>query len=259
MSAQEPQGLRRGGPGEDRAGARLEEPAREDLPRLRVHVPPRPNRLRQALRSGLATLMPRALFLTNGPRSDRRVSLTFDDGPDPVNTPRVLDALAAEGIKATFFILGKHAERHPELVRRVAREGHDLGHHSYFHSDPPTTFFTDLLDEVRRTSTLIERIAGVRPLLFRPPLGKVTAGKLAGLWALRQTVVLWNVDPRDYRRRSPEEVVGWLRRHSFAGGDIVLLHDNLPNAAGAIPGIAATVRRAGLSFAPVSTWVPRAL
>ncbi len=217
-------------------------------------LPSGPSAWRQAMRRALSGSLPPALFITSGPPGSNHVCLTFDDGPHPVHTPRVLDALRAVGIRATFFVVGREAERHPALVRRIADEGHDVGHHSYFHTEPALTFVTDFVDEARRTARLLDEIVGQKTRLFRPPSGKLTPAKLAGLWALGQSVVLWNNDPRDYTCTSADEVARRFEAQPLRAGDLVLMHDIHPHAAGAIPALADAVRRKGLAFVPVSEW-----
>ena len=210
---------------------------------------------RQLLRQGMATTLPRRIFMVSGPRDSRRVALTFDDGPHPLHTPVLLDRLAALGIRATFFILGRQAERHPEIVRRIAAEGHDVGHHSYTHSDPATTSATALMSEVWRATRLLEPLTGRAPRLFRPPHGKITGPKCLRLWAAGQTIVLWNQDPKDFASDSAEAVRAWFAAQPLAGGDVILLHDVHPHASAALDTIATRVREAGLDFCRVSDWL----
>src|SRR5665213_1121739 len=103
--------------------------------------------------------------------SGRRVALTFDDGPNPDATPLILDALKASGVHATFFILGRHAERWPDLVRRVADEGHAIGNHGYYHRKLHFKSPAYVRDDLGRGTAMIERAAGVHPALFRAPHG----------------------------------------------------------------------------------------
>src|SRR5262249_58823644 len=155
----------------------------------------RPSPLGQLVRAGMAGAVPGRLFMTSGPATSRSVALTFDDGPDPEHTPAVLDRLRDLGVRATFCVIGRRAEAHPDLVARIAEEGHEIGHHSWAHTPPPETSALALVSEARKTSGLLERLLGWRPHLYRPPYGKLTPGKLVGMWALGQTVVLWNRDP----------------------------------------------------------------
>lgn len=216
------------------------------------------NPLRQAVKSMLTAVLPPRLLMTHGPASSRAVALTFDDGPHPEHTPRVLDQLARYDVHATFFVVGKCAAEHPDLVRRIVGEGHDLGHHSYFHDEPDTVSANQLMDEVRRCRELLENLTGHVSLLFRPPKGKLTFSKMSRLWKQQQAIILWNIDPRDYLRASQAEIETWCANYRPTGGNIVLLHDNCPRAAEAIPQIAKRVRSSGLTFARISDWLPRA-
>jgi peptidoglycan/xylan/chitin deacetylase (PgdA/CDA1 family) len=202
----------------------------------------------------LARVLARKLMLTSGPPSSQAVCLTFDDGPHPEHTPQLLDVLAAEQVAATFFVLGERAAENPDLVRRIVSEGHGLGHHSYHHGDPRTTSASALIAEVDETLRLLETLVGARPRLFRPPHGKVTAAKLARLFWRGQTVVLWNVDPRDFDAADAASVTARLSERPPSAGDIVLLHDNHPLAARVLPALAADVRARGLRFGRVSEW-----
>jgi peptidoglycan/xylan/chitin deacetylase (PgdA/CDA1 family) len=203
----------------------------------------------------MATSLPRRLFMVSGPKDSRAVTLTFDDGPHPEHTPLLLDRLKARGIRATFFLLGAQAERHPEIVRRIAAEGHDVGHHSYTHGDPETTSWSVLAGEARRASKLMESLVGRAPRLFRPPHGKITASKALALWTLRQTIVLWNQDPKDYSCGSADALRAWFSGRVLAGGDVILLHDVHPYAADALDAMVDRVTAAGLGFCRVSDWV----
>jgi peptidoglycan/xylan/chitin deacetylase (PgdA/CDA1 family) len=188
------------------------------------------NSIRQVCKHLLSAAMPPRMLLVRGPRQARGIALTFDDGPHPEHTPRLLDELQKHGIPATFFVVGREAERFPKLVRRIVAEGHALGHHSYTHGDPRDTSAKVLLEEIRRSRVLLEQITGEPSNLFRPPQGKLTGRKLWSIWREGQTVALWNIDPRDYRVRDSLRLREWARQYRPHAGDIVLLHDNQPNA-----------------------------
>ena len=212
---------------------------------------------RQLVRGAMAAALPRRQFLVSGPRQSNSVCLTFDDGPDPEHTPRVLDALQAAGVPATVFVIGERAERHPDLIRRIVAEGHALGDHSFTHSDPRKTSARQLLGEVRRTRAVLTDLVGKAPTLFRPPHGKLTAGKFLGLWREGLTVVLWNVDPKDFSRGSDDELRGWFRDRPLRGGDVVLFHDDRPHAAGVLAELVRAGRDRGLTFTTPLAWLPR--
>lgn len=210
---------------------------------------------RRVARDTLSATLPTRLLLSQGPRRSRSVCLTFDDGPHPVHTPRLLDVLQDQGVRATFFVVGREVERHPEIVRRMVAAGHLVGNHTFSHSAPGTVSARQLIDEVRRTDDLLTPILGQAPRLFRPPHGKVTAAKLLRLWGSSRTVVLWNADPRDFARSEPGEVLGWFRDRPLRGGDLVLMHDNVPHSIEALPELIEESRRRGLDFTTPSDWI----
>jgi peptidoglycan-N-acetylglucosamine deacetylase len=214
-----------------------------------------PSRLRQTLKEALRRAVPRRLFLVSGPAAGAAVCLTFDDGPHPEHTPRLLDVLRDHGARATFFVIGEKAEAHPGIVRRIAAEGHAVGHHSFHHRRPEETSAPELAAEVARTLEVLRGILGREPSLFRPPYGKVTAGKLLRLWSARQTVMLWNVDPRDFAAASAGEVAAWFAGRSLHAGDVVLLHDTFPHAAAVLPALIAEARTRGLRFETPAAWL----
>lgn len=158
------------------------------------------------------------------PTADRAVALTFDDGPNPVATPRILDALAARGVKATFFVLGRHADRWPELVRRMSAEGHVLGNHGFFHRKlhvhGPAYVRRDLTMGVES----IERAASVRPRLFRAPHGFRNPWVSPIAKSLGERTVGWSLGVWDSARPGVDAIV----RRTVDGarpGSILLLHD----------------------------------
>jgi peptidoglycan/xylan/chitin deacetylase (PgdA/CDA1 family) len=162
--------------------------------------------------------------------------------------------LKEHGVPATFFVVGRLAERYPDLVRRMAAEGHVVGNHTFYHTTPSLTSTRQLVDETRRTRDVLAGLLGKVPTLFRPPHGKVTAAKLWGLWRAGQTVVLWNVDPKDYARQFPDEILTWFRKRPLRGGDLVLMHDRLPHAVAVLPSLIANAREQGLTFSTPDQW-----
>jgi len=216
---------------------------------------PAPWSPRQIVRRAMAGALPRRLFMTSGPPGRNTLALTFDDGPHPEHTPAILDRLRALGVKATFFVVGKHAVRWPEIVRRAAAEGHAVGHHSWEHRAPEQVSAAALLDEARRTLDLLAPLSGRPPRLFRPPHGKLTPGKLLGLWRLGQSVVLWNRDPKDYLLGDAALVRAWFEGAPLADGDIVLMHDNLPHVPAALDALAARAAARGLRFVTPDEWI----
>lgn len=222
---------------------------------LPVLAAPPPSSLRQVVRRAMAATLPKRLFMVAGPRGSDAVCLTFDDGPHPEHTPRLLDCLAALSVPATFFVLGRQAVRHPDLVQRMAAEGHVVGHHSWSHGEPSATSSRALAEEAQRTEALLTELTGKRPRLFRPPHGKLTAGKAARLWAHGQTIVLWNRDPKDFSCRSAHALRSWVTRSPLVGGDVVLLHDVHPHAIEALDDLVRATRARGLRFTTPLAWL----
>jgi peptidoglycan-N-acetylglucosamine deacetylase len=194
--------------------------------------------LRQLTKTILTSCLSRRRWLTHGPRAAPgaapQIALTFDDGPHSDHTPRLLDVLVERQLRATFFVIGQLAARHPDLVRRIVAEGHELGNHTWSHTDPSRTDSRMFLDEVRRTDELLTQLTGTAPRTMRPPKGELNWSKLSGVWQRGQGIALWNVDPRDYRMTSADDMVAWCLGYKPQDGDIVLLHDNHPWAITAV-------------------------
>jgi peptidoglycan/xylan/chitin deacetylase (PgdA/CDA1 family) len=190
--------------------------------------------------------------------AERGVALTFDDGPDPVFTPQVLDVLAERGAVATFFAVGKRSGRHPELVRRIVDEGHALGSHSWSHREPGELSARELARDYRAGRRAVEAAAWRDTPLFRPP---------KGLWDARTALVtrtagmdtwLWTVDSEDWRPGIEADEIA-ERGAAVAGGGVVLLHDAIelalaPEAedrsptVAALPELIARIRARGLDL-----------
>jgi peptidoglycan-N-acetylglucosamine deacetylase len=153
-----------------------------------------------------------------------RVTLTFDDGPDPMWTPRCLQVLAEANARATFFMIGTQARRHPELVRAIARAGHVIGNHTFTHAHPWRISAKRAQAEVREGAAAIADIAGIAPTVFRPPHGARRRSMLQEARAQGETVVMWDLSAIDW---------GWLgtaarierRLNRAQEGDIILMHD----------------------------------
>jgi len=184
------------------------------------------------------------------------VSLTFDDGPNPEATPRVLDALAAANVRATFFILGRHAERWPALVRRVVDEGHQVGNHGYHHRKLHRFGPAYVRDDLTRGTRCIEDACGVHARLFRAPHGFRSPWVTPIAASLGQRTVGWSLGVWDSDRPGAE-VIAARTIDGARRGSILLLHDgdgydpagDRLQTAAALPAIAAGVRARGFDFA----------
>ena len=195
-----------------------------------------------------------AHVVSRGPVGSARVALTFDDGPHPVTTRRVLEALAATRHRATFFVLGEKARRHPGVVREIHAGGHTLAvhgdSHDRFHSfRMPRT----VRDEIVRAGAAVQAATGVRPRFFRPPLGHTSVTSVRGARRAGVTLVGWSSRGFDgIRGRSPEAVVKQVGR-TLVDGAIVMLHDAAehddfePAAVRALPRLVALLDERGLT------------
>jgi peptidoglycan/xylan/chitin deacetylase (PgdA/CDA1 family) len=170
--------------------------------------------------------LPSGLVTTRGPRDGRSLYLTIDDGPHPSHTPAMLEVLAEHGARATFFLVGREAERHPDTVRRIVAAGHVLGNHSYSHPRFGSIPLREQLEEIEHADRVIAAFDGRATRRFRPPRGELTLGLLAHFAARRRAISFWSYDTLDYQRRPPEELVEVARRTPPRSGDIVLMHDD---------------------------------
>jgi peptidoglycan/xylan/chitin deacetylase (PgdA/CDA1 family) len=154
---------------------------------------------------------------TRGEAAGRRVALTFDDGPSAY-TPRVLRALRRHQAHATFFVIGSQIEGREGLLRRIVRDGHEIGNHSMLHTPGPST--ADLADANR----LIEDVTGFRPCHFRPPQGRLDDALMMRAGDLGMTAVLWSIDTGDWASQDPGAILSGVLS-LVEPGSIVLLHD----------------------------------
>lgn len=182
----------------------------------------------------LLNLLPNRLVLTHGPRRDGIRYLSFDDGPHPEHTPRLLDLLAAHGAHASFFVVGREVERYPAVVERIVAEGHLLGNHSYNHTRFGKMSLREQVAEINRTDELLSAFDH-RPLhRMRPPQGDLPLSLLLHFARLRRSIAYWSYDSLDYQHQANEEVVARLRSRPPCAGDIVLMHDDNACASAAL-------------------------
>lgn len=175
---------------------------------------------------------------TGGPQGERRVfrsipasaagdriALTFDDGPDPVLTPKLLDILKEKHVHATFFLVGKRAAVYPQIVRRIADEGHDIGNHSWSHADLSRLSRDQVASEITRTQQAITQAGVSAPHLMRPPYGAINSSVVQQInQVYGMEIILWTVDPQDWRTPGQETVKARILADTKAG-NIVLSHD----------------------------------
>ncbi len=198
-----------------------------------------------------------ALGVRRGPRTDAAIALTFDDGPDPDWTPRVLALLASHHVAATFFVVGERAARAPEVVQAIAAAGHEVANHSWSH---PSLWFCGprrTAAEVGRSHALLTELLGQAPRHFRPPWGMLNAALLPVLARHGERCVLWSIQPEGLRPQAPAAQAAHVLSRAHSGA-IVDLHDaaGLPGAPGrllaALPEMLDGLAAAGYGFLTVA-------
>lgn len=193
--------------------------------------------------------------------NDKTIALTFDDGPDPVYTDKILNILNEKEVKATFFALGKKIEQNKQVAIRIVQEGHCLANHTYDHINLETNSYEAIRASILKTEVLIESICGQSTKLFRPPWGKISKVKSANLNESGYKVVLWNIDSKDYESQiSSDQIIenvlnGLKTKHE----KIILLHDSdftgkslRINTVRALPLLIDQLKEMGYNFITVS-------
>ncbi len=159
-----------------------------------------------------------------GGTDKKRIALTFDDGPHPQHTREIISILEDYGVKATFFVIGKNAEEYPDIVKKEAENGYEIGNHTYTHPKIPKISPLSLENEIEKGEDALFKITGERPAIFRPPGG--FCNKDVGNVALKKnySIILWTVDTRDWEIPSTEKIVATVKKN-IRPGAIILFHD----------------------------------
>lgn len=148
---------------------------------------------------------------------ERKIALTFDDGPHPILTPLILDILKQYNVKATFFVIGENVRNYPDVVERIVNEGHEIGNHTYTHDkiDP---------SEIEACENAILELTDQRPKIFRPPEGFINKGIKAFSASLGYDIILWDIDTRDWAHTPPDRIYKTVL-DNLKTGSIILMHD----------------------------------
>lgn len=177
----------------------------------------------------------------------KRIALTFDDGPHPTYTEKLLDGLKERGVKATFFVTGEHAELNPDIIKRMSEEGHLIGNHTYSHIQLTSGNKETFKEELRRTNEVITEITGQEVTYVRPPYG---SWDKAFEKELNMLPVLWSVDPLDWCCSDAACVARKVEK-SVSENDIILLHDYYASSVEAALMIVDALQAEGYEFVTV--------
>ena len=184
--------------------------------------------------------------------SQKTLAMTFDDGPHPSLTPKLLDLLKERNIKCTFFLIGQQVKMYPDIVRRIIAEGHEIGNHTWTHCSLTSRSDEQIRNELKKSEEAVHEVAGVRPHLMRPPYGAVNSRiKDLMFTEFGYTTIMWSVDPQDWRRPGVAAVTSRLVNGAHPGA-IMLSHDIHPPTIQAMPAMFDQLLAQGYQFVTVS-------
>ncbi len=206
----------------------------------------------------LCIIGPLSIMFFQSPRSwalQQVVYLTFDDGPSKMYTPRILDILHQEHVQATFFVLGFRAQAFPATMRRIRREGHEIGNHGFYH-----TFLTHkskswIQMDVTKADEAITSACGVRPLYYRPPGGILSRKDWNILRSMGHPIAMWSLDTEDWKAQNADTIIQSVK-NNIHPGSIILMHDGVSGSRYtviALPIIIRFLKSAGYSFKTLPT------
>lgn len=199
--------------------------------------------------------MEKKVYFNGSAKDGKQVALTFDDGPDAIVTPKILDILKENEIKATFFLLGDRAEAYPEIARRIVEEGHAIGNHSWSHPNFKELSMDEAMKQVMDTQDELNNIIGYRPSLFRPPYGALDEDMEQAIQNKDLAIVNWSVDTMDWSGVPAQEIMRIIHNQLKPGG-IILQHsangqNHLANTIEALTLLIPDLKNQGYSFVTV--------
>ena len=177
----------------------------------------------------------------------KKIALTFEDGPNPIYTPLILDTLKSRGVKATFFVLGNRVKDYPELIKRIYAEGHTIGNHSWSHPQLTRLSSDEVANQLVETQKIVTDHTGYTPFLYRPPYGFYNETVIV---TGQMPAILWSIDPMDLKFQDASYIANYVLDHAFDGG-IILLRDTNPNTTQALGAIIDGLTENGFSLVTV--------
>jgi peptidoglycan/xylan/chitin deacetylase (PgdA/CDA1 family) len=228
------------------------------LTEAQAQEPPKLNSMRHALALKLDHTNKwqgdKLLSMWRGDPSRKEIALTFDDGPHPPFTQRLLELLRQLDVKATFFLVGKKVDKARDVVAMIARDGHEVANHTYDHINLDKKTQAEVEAEIQRGNAAIKSACGKTPTLFRPPGGHHHPHILLAAGSLNMTVILWTDDPADFANPGADVIQARILKQVGSGYDI-LLHDGVEQTLEMLPDLVARLRRDGYHFVTVSEMV----
>ncbi|MGX7419509.1 polysaccharide deacetylase family protein [Carnobacterium gallinarum] len=198
--------------------------------------------------AGKTLLVKKAVEIDMMVKKDKVIALTFDDGPNRMVTPRILDILKQNDVKATFFVLGNSVQLNPDILEREIKDGHEIGNHTFSHPVLTDISLEEAKQQVVSTNELIRSIADYQVKLLRPPYGTID-DKLMAVYQM--PIIEWSVDTEDWKSRNADAVYNEVLQNSKSGA-IVLMHDIHPTTADALNSIIQSLKKQGYQFVTVS-------
>lgn len=197
-------------------------------------------------------ISPTKVTWSSGRKDLKIIAMTFDDGPHPQNTPRLLDMLRKRNVKATFFTIGRSVDLYPHIAKRIVQEGHEIGNHTYTHANLSKLSEANVRKELNRGRDAITRATGATPRIMRPPYGALYKNQRQWIKNVyRYPTILWSVDPLDWKDRNASVVANRLTTRATPGG-ILLAHDLHKTTVDAMPRTLDTLIAQGYKFVTVS-------
>jgi peptidoglycan-N-acetylglucosamine deacetylase len=221
----------------------------KSLPVLKID----PTRLKQKESLEILKMQNKITFY-HGSKYQRQVALTFDDGPDNHYTPQILDILKRENIKSTFFVVGQMTQKYPDTLKRIYREGHTIGNHSWSHPVFPNLSKANVIKQLDVTNNTVRNIIDRSPLLFRPPYGAMNKGLEKLVASKGYKIIYWDVDTVDWDNKTVAEILQTVKKQSKTGS-IILQHcagdSSIQATVQALPAIIDYFKQQGYQFVTI--------
>ncbi len=187
--------------------------------------------------------------------SVKELAITFNCAWGTEGLDEIIQLLTDEGISCTFFFVGEFAEKHPEAVRRIYNQGHEIGNHSMKHNDPVKQTYEEILSDMNDCNELLYSLTGIKALLYRAPSGSYDNKTIEAAESLGMTAVQWDVDSIDWRDLSVEKIISRVTSKA-TNGSIILFHIGKENTVRALPEIIRSLKKEGFSFTTVGKLLP---